>query len=204
MRDLGAVAPDLGTGRLVVRPRVGRVAVLVEERDVVHLLDQTLRHPHRAVGALGARRQNDLGAVDLEQLPPLDGDVLRHDDLQPVTLEPADQREPDPRVARRRLEDRASGREGAVGLGRLDHELGDAVLDRAAGVLSLELDQDADARVGTELADLDQGRVADEVEDGADCGHDYPPATAGRMEMTSSPDTFVSSFSRYRTSSSLR
>ena len=29
--DLGAVPPDLGTGALVVRPRVGRVAVLVEE-----------------------------------------------------------------------------------------------------------------------------------------------------------------------------
>ena len=51
--------------------RIGGVAVLVEEGDTVHLLGQPLGHAHGTVGALRARRADDLGAHDLEQLAAL-------------------------------------------------------------------------------------------------------------------------------------
>ena len=50
--DLGAVAPDLGAGALVVGPGVGVVAVLVEEAPLGMLLGHGLRPAHRAVRAL--------------------------------------------------------------------------------------------------------------------------------------------------------
>ena len=53
------------------------------------------------------------------------------------------------------------GLQDAALLGVFDHREGDAVLDRAARVLALELDPDLDARV-EELVDAQLGRVADE------------------------------------------
>ena len=51
-----------------------------------------------------------------------------------------------------------------VALGGLDHRQRDAVLDRAAGVLVLELEEQP-AGAGVEAAYLDQRGVADEIED---------------------------------------
>ena len=53
----------------------------------------------------------------------------------------------------------------------LDHREGDPVLDRSPGVLSLELDQDPDVRVRAEGGDVDQRRVADQVEHRAEDRH---------------------------------
>ena len=84
----------------------------------------------------------------------------------------------------------------------------DAVLRRAAGVLALELGVDPHVGVRRQRVDADERRVADETEDrlvahGA-TGRRQPPATAGRIEITSPSATLVSSWSRYRMSSSLR
>jgi hypothetical protein len=59
----------------------------------------------------------------------------------------------------------AAGSEAAVAFGGLDHRQADAVLDRAAGVLRFEL-QEQRARPGVEARDLDQRRVADQFQDG--------------------------------------
>ena len=56
------------------------------------------------------------------------------------------------------------GLELAGGLGRLDHRLRDAVLDRAGRVLALELRVELDARLRREARQLDERRVADQVE----------------------------------------
>ena len=104
--DLRAVAPDLRAGALVVRARVGVVAVLVEEVPLGVLGGQLVGPAHGAVGALRARREDDLGAEHLEHLAPLDRHVLRHQDLDRVALELGDGRQGDAGVARRRLEDR--------------------------------------------------------------------------------------------------
>ena len=53
--DLRAVAPDLRPGALVVGPRVGVVAVLVEEAPLGMLGGHLLGPAHGAVGALLAR-----------------------------------------------------------------------------------------------------------------------------------------------------
>ena len=107
--DLGAVAPDLGAGALVVRERVGRVAVL-EEEHVARARRRAIFSATRIAPLLpsSAGRQRDLGAEDLEQLAPLDRHVLGHHDAQPVAAQLGDQREADAGVARRRLEDRVA------------------------------------------------------------------------------------------------
>ena len=141
--DLGAVAPDLGAGGLVVGPGVGLVGVLVEEGPVRVLGGQGLGPAHRAVGALRARRGDDLGAPDLEQLATLDRHVLGQHDLDRVALELGDHGHGDAGVARRRLDERLARGQRAVGLGLGDHLQGDAILDRAGRVLALHLGQDA-------------------------------------------------------------
>ena len=73
----------------------------------------------------------------------------------------------------------APGVEPAVLLRLLDHRQGDAVLHRATGVLALELDQDAHVGVGAERGDLDERRVADQVEDAGDVAHGGAPLPAG-------------------------
>ena len=70
--DLGAVAPDLGAGALVVGQRVGVVAVLVEEAPLGMLGGQLLGPAHGAVAALLAGGEDDLGAEHLEHLAALD------------------------------------------------------------------------------------------------------------------------------------
>ena len=104
--DLGAVAPDLGTGALVVGPGVGRVGVLVEEGPLGVLGGQGAGPAHGTVRTLGPGRLDDLGAPRLEQLPALDGDVGGEHHLELVALDPAHQCHADAGVARRRLDER--------------------------------------------------------------------------------------------------
>ena len=53
----------------------------------------------------------------------------------------------------------------SVALGRFDHGQGDAILDRAGGILILQLDEEL-AGAGVHARDLDQRRVADERKNG--------------------------------------
>src|ERR1035437_2616275 len=112
-----------------------------------------------------------------------------------------------PRVG---LDGRRRERRAPVALGLLDHRQSDAVFDGTAGILTLELDEDAGVGVRTERGDVDQGRIADEVEPRAVESHlgrdrdesTAPPATAGRIDTSSESVTGVSSADIYRTSSS--
>ena len=127
-------------------------------------LGQLERDAHGAVRALRRRRLDDLRAVDPQQPAALLGRVLGHHARERVALELRDHRERDAGVAARRLEQRAPGLELAGGLGRLDHRHRDAVLDRAGRVCALELRVDLDARLRCEARELDERRVADQVE----------------------------------------
>ena len=69
--DLRAVREDLRPGRLVVRLRVRRVAVLVGHDEPRVGRGDLLGHRDRAVGALRARRVDDLRAEQRRDLPPL-------------------------------------------------------------------------------------------------------------------------------------
>ena len=79
------------------------------------------------------------------------------------------------------------GSRAAVFLGLLHHRQGDAVLHRPAGVLALELDQDADVGVGAERADVDQRGVADQVEDARDRAMRSRVATPSAGDLSRRP-----------------
>ena len=164
--DLREGVGDLGARPLVVRAGIGLVSVLEGHEPARVPLGHLQREPHRAVRALGGRGEDDLRAVELEQLDALGGGVLGQDAGQRVALEPRDERERDARVAAGRLQQLAAGLELAGGLGRLDHRLGDAVLDRAGRVLALELRVEANAVVRGQARELDERRRADRLEHG--------------------------------------
>src|SRR5204863_3500065 len=91
--------------------------------------------------------------------------VVGHDDLDRIALARADHGERDAGVTGRRLEDRLAGADRALLLGVLDQRAGDAVLDRAGGVVRLELGPDAHPRLGRQALELHQRRVADGLHD---------------------------------------
>ncbi len=170
---------DLGAGALVVRARVRLVRVL-ERHEVARLaLGELERVAHGAVRALRGRREDDLGAEELEQADALRRRVLGHHARQRIALELGDHRERDARVAARRLEQLATGDELAARLGRLDHRLRDAVLDRAGRVLALELGVDLHVRVRRQVTQLDERRRADQVEHAR--GHERRPLHERRL-----------------------
>src|SRR5690606_4289531 len=67
--------------------------------------------------------------------------------------------------ARRALDQGVAGLDVAALLGGLDHAHADAVLDRTAGIVVLELQVQL-AGAGIQAPGLDDGRVGDELEDG--------------------------------------
>ena len=155
---------DLGAGAFVVRARVRLVRVLERHEPGRVALRELEREPDGAVGALVARRVDDLGAEQAQDAAALGGRVLGQHAGERVALQLRDERERDAGVAARRLEQAPTGLELAGRLGRFDHRLRDAVFDRAGGILCLELREDAD-RPGREARELDERSVADEVED---------------------------------------
>jgi hypothetical protein len=168
--DAVEVGDDLRAGALVVRERVRRVLVLERHHPARVLGDQLLRQPHRAVRSLVGGRLDDLGAVQLEQLPPLLGCVRRHDARQRIVAQLRDERERDAGVARGGLEQPLPGLE----LDRLEHLLRDAVLDRAGRVLPFELRVDRHgARLRRQPRQLDERGVADEIEQRARDRHRF-------------------------------
>ncbi|MDT4863759.1 hypothetical protein FQZ97_984800 [compost metagenome] len=106
-----------------------------------------------------------LGAHGLEVEDLLGGHLVRHHQHHPVALGTADQGQAEAGVAGGRLDDGAAGLEAAVALGAVDHRQADAVLDRAAGILRLELEEQR-AGAGIEAGDAHQRGVADQFEHG--------------------------------------
>ena len=178
-----------------MREGVRRVPVLEQPHQPGLGGGELFGEPDRAVAALLARREHDFRAVDLEQLAPLDRDVLGHDDPEPVPAAARDDREPDARVARRRLEDGVARGERTFLLRQVHHLQRDAILRGSSGVLTLELGEDPDVGIRGQLVDPDERRVADKAEDVvvAHARAAQPPATAGRIEMVSPSTTLVSS-----------
>ena len=164
--------PDLRTGGGLVRERVVGVVELVGVPGAGEVPDQARGAVLVVVGvALADVGAGDvhLGAERLELQHLLGRHLVRHDQHDPVALRPRDQREPEPGIAGRGLDDGAAGREQAVAFGRLDHRQADAVLDRAAGVLRFQLQEEL-AGAGVEPVHRHQRRVADQVQHGGAVG----------------------------------
>ncbi len=130
---------DLGARALVVGARVRLVRVLERHEVARFPLGELEREADATVRALGARRLDDLRAVEPQQLPAFLRRVLGQDARERIALELRDERERDAGVAGRRLEELAAGFELARRLRRLDHREGDAILRRPGRVLPLEL-----------------------------------------------------------------
>src|SRR4051812_37756265 len=164
VRHLREIAHDLGPGSVVVGVGVRGVPVL-ERHEVAVVLGEALRDLDRAVRPLVGRREDHLGAEELEETDPLLARVAGDDDAQGVPLTARDHRERDAGVAGGRLEDRLVLGEVPRRFGCLDHALRDAVLQRAGRVLALQLGPDVDARLGAEAREPDERRVSDRIED---------------------------------------
>ena len=105
---VGRSRSSSGPVRLVVRPGVGLVAVLVEHHPVRVLGGDLLGDRDGLVGAARRRREDDLRAVHPQQLDPLGRDVLRHHADQPVAAQLGHHGQRDAGVAAGRLEDRVA------------------------------------------------------------------------------------------------
>ena len=166
--DIAAhLAKDLGRGRRLVGGGVCRIGELVgvegarrpfgnRQREVLVVIRVALADVGAGDDHLGAERA---GVQDL-----LARHLVGHDEDGAVALARGDQGKPDAGVAGGRLDDRAALLQAPVRLGGVDHSARRPVLDRAARVCRFEL-QEQPARAQVEARDLDERRLANEVED---------------------------------------
>ena len=160
---------DLRSRRQVVRLRVRHVRVLVGLEAAGDLLGEPRRDRVVRLGRVVVdrrRRDHDLGAVAAEHRDLLLAHLVGHHEDAAVALLRRRDREPDARVARGRLDDRAAGLELPVALGRLDHREPDAVLVRAARVHVLELREQRRGNVLRDPREPHDRGVPDQVEHG--------------------------------------
>ena len=135
--------PDLRAGRAIVDLRVGQVGELVGPPGAGNLAGQAVGHAVVALGRIGChvgRRDDDLGAVGLQQADLLAAHLVRQDEDAAIALDGGRHRQADAGVAGRGLDDGAARPQPAAALGLGDHGQADAILDAAAGVERLELD----------------------------------------------------------------
>ena len=166
--------PDLRARRPVVGLGVARVEVLVRLKSPGNLPgqavgDRVIRLRGLTLDVGGA--DHHLGAVRAQQADLLRRHLVGHDEDHLVALDRRGHGEPVAGVARRRLDDRASGPEQAAALGVLEHGQADPVLDAATGVELLELGEHKRPEPLGDLAQPDQRGVADQVEDALDVLH---------------------------------
>ena len=158
--------PNLRRGRFLVGLGVGGVAELVDVERVVAFVRQPLGQVlvvfRVALGDIGPG-QHDLRAHGAQVEDFLLAHLVGDDQDQAVALLPGDQGEPEPGIAGRGLDEGAARLDAAVALGRLDHAECGPVLDRAARILVLQLDEQP-ARPGIEGTQLDHRGVADGLE----------------------------------------
>ncbi len=158
--------PDLRARALFVGGRIGRVLELVDEHrvrglpgqgfgDVLVVVRMALVHVRAGQPHLDPQRPQ---VQDL-----LPRHLVGHHQDQPVALGHRDLGQAQAGVPGGGLDDRSAGLEGAGRLGRFDHRQRDAVLDRAAGVLVLQLDEQP-ARPGLQRRQLQHRGRPDQVQ----------------------------------------
>ena len=170
--------PDLRGGELLVRLDVVGVVVLVQVEAVGRLGGDAPGHRVVALRRLGRHvggRHDHLGAEGLERVLLLLRHLVRHREDAAVALDGRGQRHPHPGVAAGVLDDGAARLEQPGPLRLLDDVERHAVLDGAARVQVLELDQHRGGPGPDHLAQLDEGGVADRGEDVLVVGHGRAP-----------------------------
>ena len=170
---------DLGARARLVHLRVRRVVELAGHEAAGVVCEDPVRLLDGALHELLARRQHEDRPVVLEQAPALEAHVVRHGEHEPVTLHGGHEGEADAGVAARGLDDRVSGLQRALLLGRFDHGEGDAILRAPGGVEALELDHDLRRALRDHATETHHGRRPDEVEHRVRDGHLSWPGASG-------------------------
>ncbi len=177
--------PDLGAGRGLVGHRVGGIAELVHEerarlgRDLLREILVVVGMPLAHIGA----RHHDIRAHGLQMKDLLAAHLVGNHEDELVALARGDKCQAEAGVARGRFDDGAAGFQRSVALGGLDHRKPDAVLDRAAGILVLELEEEP-ARSRVDPRHRYQRRVADEREDRVGAGDVHGHSRCTREDDT--------------------
>ncbi len=148
--------------------RVGRVDKLAGNKAVGNLLGKLLRLGNGPGHALGSFGEHQLGPVGLHQLAALHAHGLRHDDDDPIAPGGGYGGQPNAGVARGGLDHHRTGLQQALGLGVVDHGLGNPVFYAARGVEILQLCQNAGLKALGLLnaGQLQQGGAADQLAGG--------------------------------------
>ena len=106
-----------------------------------------------ALADVGAR-QAHLGAERAQMQHLLLAHLVGHDEDDAIALLRGDQGEPEAGIAGGRLDHRSAGPERSLALGGLDHGKPDPVLDRAGGIIVLELDEEAARPVSSRVISI--------------------------------------------------
>ena len=157
---------DLRAGRLEVGLGVGVVGELVDEIAARNLLGQALGHVGIVfwVAVRHVRTgQAHIGAHGAQVLDLLFRHLVGDDQQDVIALLLADQSKGQAGIARRGFHDGAARLQPARVFRRLDHRQGDAVLDGAAGVLALQLQEQA-AGACVDPCHLDHRRLANQIQ----------------------------------------
>ena len=133
----------------------------------VQLLGQPAGQLHVVVRVLvgHGRHRAQIGTHQPQHVHLLLALRLGDHDHGPVAAHVADQRQPDPGIAGRALDDRAARAQQPLLLGVGDDRQRRPVLDAAAGVQELALAQDLAARGVGDLVQAHQRRVADQIDE---------------------------------------
>mmetsp|Transcript_25502 Transcript_25502/g.61311 ORF Transcript_25502/g.61311 Transcript_25502/m.61311 type:complete len:205 (-) Transcript_25502:177-791(-) len=141
---LARLFPNLRPRGLIVYFRIRFVIKLIHEEKIIPLRNEVLGvllqtgHTPRGRGKMYVRPEHATDDVTF-----LERRKLGHDDNALVSLRSADHGDSDAGVPASVLDDGHSRLEGSPSLGVLEHGLRDSILDGSAGVLHLELDEDA-------------------------------------------------------------
>lgn len=168
-----SLLPDLFTGAIFVCQWVVRVAVLVQDVSVWQLLLQPPRHANvafRAVECGCCWRSDDFSPQRAQHSDLFGAHLLRQRNDCAVSLDGADQREPDAGVATRGLDERVTRLDATLLFGFFYHAQGDAVFDAAASIEHFELGVDGrlnSQRLGN-LVEANHGGIANLLGDGVE------------------------------------
>ena len=115
------------------------------------------RQPHRPVRPFLRGRIDDLRPVQAKETSTLLGHVRRHDAGERIAAQLRLERERDPGVSAGGFQQMPPRLQLARCFGRIDHRLGNPILDGAGGVLALELRVEADGRLRREARSSTSG-----------------------------------------------
>ena len=157
------VAPDLGTGGLVVRLRVRGVLELTERDGVGNLAEKFLRLGSRTKHAVLTRGVHNACTQGAHERLLLLGELFGHHKDHVVAASDCRKGNAQPHVAGGTLNDGGSRLEQALLLCRAHHVEARTVLHRPGGVPQLQLGKDVDALGRAHAVELEQRRVSNEL-----------------------------------------